>query len=248
MTTINEKWMETCGRTTAAFPESWSFERKSIYSMSTAVKNLQHFNTITFPYPCIRIFEFTRSKLGRLPAYPRLLKLGKERKDACYPLGNDVRKAIQDGFPLWLQTFAEVRDCDILHPGFLMPVVPFTKETLPTTSIPSLSALHGHVSAIFTGAFFHLFNEEQQELIVRTLAGLLSPEPGSLVLGVQGGINVLLFAGELEGIMLWEGIFGKGSVEVEARVRREVGGGSFFDMYPGNKDPYHVLERSVTRL
>ncbi|KAJ3752951.1 hypothetical protein EV360DRAFT_97225 [Lentinula raphanica] len=221
---------------------------------------------LRFPDPCIRIFKFTRLKLGQLPAYPRLLKLGKERKDAilvdlCCCFGNDVRKAIQDGLPLWLQTFAEVRDCDILHPGFLMPVVPFTKETLPTTSIPSLSALHGYVSAVFTGAFFHLFNEEQQELIVRMLAGLLSPEPGSLVLGVQGGIssskgisgttghNYQMFCYSSQSWKeLWEGIFGKGNIEVEAQVRKEVGGDSFFDMYPGNKDPYYVTEWSVTRV
>ncbi|KAJ3712579.1 hypothetical protein C8R42DRAFT_647389 [Lentinula raphanica] len=146
----------------------------------------------TFPYPCIRIFEFTRSKLGRLPAYPRLLKLGKERKDACYPrrLVLLFWQRCSKGHTRWVPTLAtDLRRGDILHPGFLMPVVPFTKETLPTTSIPSLSTLHGHVSAIFTGAFFHLFNEEQQELIVRTLAGLLSPEPVPLVLGVQGGIS-----------------------------------------------------------
>ncbi|KAJ3818126.1 hypothetical protein F5880DRAFT_1601367 [Lentinula raphanica] len=227
---------------------------------------------------------------------------------AAIVVGNDVRKAVQDGFPventlatdlrrgmrlfgsysfvelispasgLWdlghemfrstPQTFpTPFVEGDILNPEFLMPVVPFTKENPPTTSAPFLStvtsvnALHGHVSAIFTGAFFHLFNEEQQELIARKLAGVLSPEPGSLILGVQGGISLSkgiwgptghdyqMFCYSPESWReLWEGIFGKGNVEVEARVRKEVGGDSFFDMYPGNKDPYHVTEWSVTRV
>ncbi|RPD77757.1 hypothetical protein L226DRAFT_600530 [Lentinus tigrinus ALCF2SS1-7] len=56
-------------------------------------------------YPCIRIFEFMRLKMARLPAYPDLLKLGMDRPNAilldlgcCF--GNDVRKAVLDGYPV----------------------------------------------------------------------------------------------------------------------------------------------------
>lgn len=82
---------------------------------------------------------------------------------------------------------------DILDPSFLELVPPFTTGVPPSTPAPALNAvksfnpLRGHVSAVFTGAFFHLFSEEVQECVARKLAGLLSPLPGSMLIGVQGG-------------------------------------------------------------
>ncbi len=45
-----------------------------------------------------------RTKINKLPAYPDLLKLGKERKGAIFLeaaccVGNDLRRAVLDGFP-----------------------------------------------------------------------------------------------------------------------------------------------------
>ncbi|KAE9394246.1 hypothetical protein BT96DRAFT_978630 [Gymnopus androsaceus JB14] len=57
----------------------------------------------------------------------------------------------------------------------------FKKETA------SLLDLRGHVSAVYTGHLFDLVPEKQQEQIARGLAGLLSPEPGYMIIGVQGG-------------------------------------------------------------
>jgi len=37
-----------------------------------------------YPYPCIRGFRFTRLKISRMPAYPRVLELGKTRPDAIF--------------------------------------------------------------------------------------------------------------------------------------------------------------------
>jgi len=37
-----------------------------------------------YPYPCIRGFRFTRLKISRMPAYPRVLELGKNRPDAIF--------------------------------------------------------------------------------------------------------------------------------------------------------------------
>ncbi|TFY77546.1 hypothetical protein EWM64_g6466 [Hericium alpestre] len=57
-----------------------------------------------FPFPCITSFHFAKLKISRLPAYPQLLKLGKEKPGAilldlgcCF--GNDAFKAIADGYP-----------------------------------------------------------------------------------------------------------------------------------------------------
>ncbi|EJF63373.1 hypothetical protein DICSQDRAFT_82948 [Dichomitus squalens LYAD-421 SS1] len=249
-----------------------------------------------YQYPYIRIFEFMRLKMARLPAYPDLLRLGRERPDAvlldmgcCF--GNDVRKAALDGFPaqnivacdlnkdFWSlghemfrstpATFpAHFLEGDILDPAFLSPVAPLPTSSSPAQTRPSLSSLtslnglHGHVSAIFAGAFFHLFSYPQQHHIAQLLAGLLSPLPGSVLFGVQGGTTIQrLWTPGLDGWSmechspeswreLWEGVFAEAGakVEVKARLRKEIGGDDFFGMWPGNTDPYHVLEWSVTRL
>ena len=42
------------------------------------------FRVQVYPYPCIRGFRFTRLKIARMPAYPRVLELGKSRSDAIF--------------------------------------------------------------------------------------------------------------------------------------------------------------------
>ncbi|KAI0322176.1 hypothetical protein OF83DRAFT_1167836 [Amylostereum chailletii] len=56
------------------------------------------------PYPCIRHFAWTSLKISRLFPYKDLLKLGVEREGAIFLemgccFGNDLRKAIADGYP-----------------------------------------------------------------------------------------------------------------------------------------------------
>ncbi|KAJ7685867.1 hypothetical protein B0H17DRAFT_842284, partial [Mycena rosella] len=72
-----------------------------------------------YSYPCIRRFEFARTKISTLPAYQKVLALGRERKGAilldlgcCF--GTDIRKAASDGFPLQNLLASD------LHPEFWM--------------------------------------------------------------------------------------------------------------------------------
>ncbi|KIJ29314.1 hypothetical protein M422DRAFT_188570, partial [Sphaerobolus stellatus SS14] len=58
-----------------------------------------------FPYPCLKRFVFTSYKIGKHPAYKDVLALGNDRPGATYLeigycFGNDVRKAISDGYPV----------------------------------------------------------------------------------------------------------------------------------------------------
>ena len=55
-------------------------------------------------------------------------------------------------------------------------------------SLTSLNPLHGRVFAIHASSFFHMFGEEKQLHVARALAGLLSPEPGSVIFGMQVGL------------------------------------------------------------
>ncbi|KAF5355072.1 hypothetical protein D9756_005754 [Leucocoprinus leucothites] len=248
-----------------------------------------------YPYPCIRIFEFMKLKIARLPDYQKFLDVGKKPGAIVLDLGccfgNDFRKAIRDGIPAEHVIASDLQGAfwhlgkelfkitpesksyrasfiagDVTRSEFLAAVPPFTKDSPPICERPkdlhkvkTLNELQGHVSAIFTGAFFHLFEEETQTEIARKLAGLLSPEPGSMLLSVQGGTKEagiwnptgsirFMFCHSPESWReLWEDIFGKGNVEVRARIRKEEGGLDFYGMFPGNKEQYHVLEWSVER-
>ncbi|EMD35921.1 hypothetical protein CERSUDRAFT_115828 [Gelatoporia subvermispora B] len=216
-----------------------------------------------FPYNCIRRFNFIRLKIARLPAYPHLLELGKERKGAilldigcCF--GNDVRKAVLDGYPVdniiasdiqpefWQLGHEFFRSAQGTFPVPFIPGDAFDQDFLkrsspvydtPETPIPDLQALTtltpllGHVSAIHASAFFHLFSEEEQYKLAQSLAGLLSPKPGSMIFGAHSGREVpglrtefapkepgkYMFCHSPESwAELWDGkIFRKNSVKVE---------------------------------
>ncbi|KAF7342739.1 hypothetical protein MSAN_01989000 [Mycena sanguinolenta] len=128
-------------------------------------------------------------------------------------LGNDVRKIASDGFPSENIIASDLREGfwtvshklypnppkkfagtfipgDALDPEFLglMPILKEVPEgaTPNLPSLKSLNPLHGRVSAIHTGSFFHLFSEEKQLEIARKFAGLLSPRPGSMIFGCHG--------------------------------------------------------------
>ncbi|KZT67618.1 hypothetical protein DAEQUDRAFT_713142 [Daedalea quercina L-15889] len=222
-------------------------------------------------YRCIQNYSFLKLKTSRLPAYGQLLKLGRERKGAIFLdigccFGNDIRKAVVDGFPIqnvigsdlypafWELGHKLFKDTpetfpvpfiagDALSPAFLQPSPPAYSP--PSTPPPdhaslkeagTLTPLLGHVSAIHASSFFHLFNEAQQATLARAVAGLLSPEPGSVIFGSHGGRSKKGLRGEVaQGLWrtepmwchdpeswkaLWDGeVFEKGTVRVEAVLK-----------------------------
>lgn len=152
-------------------------------------------------------------------------------------------------------------------PAHIAPTTPFTEvPSTPTPDLRSLTSLNpllGHVSAIHASAFFHLFEEAEQAQLARSIAGLLSPEPGSLIFGSHGGAVKKGYRDESSyshsggsamwchspesWTDLWDGqIFPKGTVKVDAvlidLVRKDL---------PLNNGQYYVnklLVWSVTRL
>ncbi|KAF9817464.1 hypothetical protein IEO21_03421 [Rhodonia placenta] len=170
-------------------------------------------------YSCIFRFNFIKLKISRLPAYDQLLKLGQERDGAIFMdigccFGNDVRKAVADGFPVQNAIASDLHPefwdlghklfnttpatfpvpfvaGDALSATFLPPTPPLV--ALPTSPAPALASvttlgqLLGHVSSVHASSFFHLFDEAHQAQLARALAGLLSPAPGSLIFGAHGG-------------------------------------------------------------
>lgn len=121
-------------------------------------------------------------------------------------------------------------------------------------SLTSLNPLHGQVSAIHASSFFHLFDFEGQSELAKVLAGLLSPQPGSLIFGSHIALPVKDILPTHNGrhmschspeswIELWDGmVYGKGEVKVNAilkSIERKLG-----------EEPHeeYILIWSVTRL
>jgi hypothetical protein len=67
------------------------------------------------------------------------------------------------------------------------PTGPLEGPTPELCSLTSLNPLHGRVFATHASSIFHFFGEEKQLHLARALAGLLSPEPGSVIFGRHVG-------------------------------------------------------------
>jgi len=146
-------------------------------------------------------------QLGRERPGAILLDLG-----CCF--GNDARKAVDDGFPAsqvvatdLKQEFWELghelfrstsESCpirfvqgDILDPSLVavnLTSPPTSGDVLSAcTAQRSLAPLQRLVSAIHASAFFHLFDETDQERIARACNTLLSHQPGSIIFGSHRG-------------------------------------------------------------
>ena len=107
-----------------------------------------------------------------------------------------------------------------------------SEEPIPDLrSLTSLNPLRGRVFAIHASSFFHLFGQEKQLYVAHALAGLLSPEPGSVIFGLQVGnpgpekgfvahSEHRMFCHSPESwTQLWDGlVFKKGVVNVQAKL------------------------------
>ncbi|KAJ6571154.1 hypothetical protein B0H19DRAFT_1208851 [Mycena capillaripes] len=194
-------------------------------------------------------------KVGREREDAILLDLG-------WCCGTDIRKAVRDGFPIqtliasdisqdfWQighelfrstpETFPAVFVAgDALDPKFLEPFPPLTSPSEVTERAPKLSSLtcltplRGHVSVIHISFVFHLFLEEQQLQLARSLAGLLSPLRGSVILGCQvaqrwkgSGERISSFGHQMfchspeSWQEMWEDVLPNGSVKIDAELSR----------------------------
>lgn len=165
-----------------------------------------------YPYPCIRRFGFVNMRISTYPSYQQLLKLGKERQGAIYAdigccFGNDVRKAVADGYPVQQAIATDLMPefWDLGHKLFKSTSESFPARFIaadifelkdlakqPLASAPDLSKvqsfaeLAGCVSAIHASSLFHLFDEQQQFELAKITAALLSSAPGSMIFGSHG--------------------------------------------------------------
>jgi hypothetical protein len=143
---------------------------------------------------------------------------------------------------------------DIFDPAHLALVEDLTTISSPRPSLHSLTSLNplrGHASF-----FFHLFLEDRQFELVRLLAGLLDSRPGSTIFGSnvgsreKGHIFVVALNGKWDFFChspeswteMWDQVFGKGVVEVNAYLREMEK-----NYYDGEKEMFWLIW-SVVRL
>ncbi|KAI6099303.1 hypothetical protein EDD16DRAFT_1497747 [Pisolithus croceorrhizus] len=138
---------------------------------------------------------------------------------------------------------------DALDPEMLSvaPIVRGSKVGSPPdlSTLTSLNPLRGHCSVIYASCFLHLFTEEQQLHLGRALAGLLSPEPGSLICGIQiskkekgevrttfgNSVHTLFCHSSESWTELWDGtVFQKGEVEVRTSTNEILFMGQVLDI------------------
>ncbi|KAG1862055.1 hypothetical protein DFJ58DRAFT_700601 [Suillus subalutaceus] len=190
-----------------------------------------------------------------LDGFPAARAIGTDLRQELWDLGHELFKSTPETFP------AHFVGGDAFNPEILAVAPPASKETVgvPTpnlSNLTSLNPLRGCVSVIHTTSFFHLFKEDKQLHLARALAGLLSAEPGSIILGahtgaqekgvmnqVYRGVEADMFAHSAESwTAMWDGeVFEKGTVKVDAQLK-EVSAGE------GGDERYPLLYWSVTRL
>ncbi|KAI0755844.1 hypothetical protein C8Q74DRAFT_1210473 [Fomes fomentarius] len=173
-----------------------------------------------------------------------------------WDLGHKLFRSTDESFP------AKFIPGNILDPAHL-DVYPISYTTPDTPAAPTLSSLtslnplRGRVSVIHAGALLHLFTEEEQIRIARAFAGLLSPQPGSMILATQmgapekgirvvgRGVNTTLsqFCQSAESVKeMWDGqVFEKGTVKVHAELIKPA------EDLPGHEGTL-FLSWTVTRL
>ena len=162
------------------------------------------------------------------------------RTSEFWELGHELFRSTATTFPVHFVSG------DIMDPSFLSlaPTLPTSSNAEPRaalalSSVRSLNELHGHVSAIFTGAFFHLFTEEDQLQAARQVASLLSPESGSIIFGQHAALAEKGLRAQQKTIggqgtrrmfchdpdswaEMWNDVFEEGTIKVEAELQRMV--------------------------
>ena len=131
-------------------------------------------------------------------------------------MGTDVRKLVHDGYPasrvlgcdlrqeyidLGYTLYRDQDSCPIrfiasnifdlpLTPPHSIPgVAAASPGQVDLKSITELSQLYGALTHIYTGALFHLFDEETQYGLAVRLALLLKKTPGAVIFGRHQGLE-----------------------------------------------------------
>lgn len=152
-----------------------------------------------FPWPCVGEFWFVTLGLARHPAYPALLTRLRSASPAyrlldlgtC--LGQDLRKLVADGAPpdqlFGTDLFPEYeaighelfRDSDTFKGRFI------AADLFDNSAESALAESAGTWDVVNIVMFLHIWDWDTQVVACKRILGLLSPKPGSMVIGAQTG-------------------------------------------------------------
>ncbi|KAI1798158.1 hypothetical protein LXA43DRAFT_968581 [Ganoderma leucocontextum] len=164
-----------------------------------------------YPYPCVRAFHFANLFMAANPVYPNVVDAGMGGNtlflDLGCHMGTDVRKLVSDGYPasniigcdlrpqyfaFGYELFGDADRCpirffagNIFDLSDIAAPLDIAQETKPPdlASVTNLSQLRGTLTHIYTGALFHLFDEETQYGLALRLVVLLKRFPGAVEAG-----------------------------------------------------------------
>ncbi|KAH8117790.1 hypothetical protein DFH11DRAFT_1570697 [Phellopilus nigrolimitatus] len=160
----------------------------------------------SYPYPCLRNFDYIQLMMSMNRIYPAVLAAARTSPDSLFLdlgccMGTDVRKLVLDGYPATRVAGCDLRrtfidaghalfaDRDTCRIAFFTSDI-FTLDLAdpdPRASAPRLDAvrsldeLRGRLDHVYAGALFHLFGEGTQRAIAVRLARLLRTQ------GIEAG-------------------------------------------------------------
>ncbi|KAI1112054.1 hypothetical protein F5Y14DRAFT_463789 [Nemania sp. NC0429] len=151
------------------------------------------------PYPCIGLFRFLDFSIHLSPDYPTIVRRVQEGAtflDLGCCFGQDVRKLSNDSGVNSPNLIGSDLEPQFLQLGYELFA---DKNTAKMTFSPGnvfaddfLEQYRGKIDIIYLASFLHLFNEDQQRVVMRQVNKLLRPRKGSMVFGrnlgaVKGG-------------------------------------------------------------
>lgn len=163
--------------------------------------------------------------------WPRVQPLINRFHEGFWEQGHSLYKSSPGSFPV---PFVQG---DLLSPEFIHPRTPYynSDEPLPPrpplTDLASLTPLQGHLTFVYASLLFHLFDKAQQAFVAKSLASLLSPQPGSTIFGLHvaqptagtytwSGVGDVYCHSPETWTELWNGeIFRRGTVRVHTKLK-----------------------------
>ncbi|KAI8622876.1 hypothetical protein F5Y19DRAFT_483684 [Xylariaceae sp. FL1651] len=151
------------------------------------------------PYPCIGLFRFLDFSIHLSPDYPTVVKRVQEGAtflDLGCCFGQDLRKLAYDAEANSPNLIGADFEGRFLELGYeLFADKNHSKMTFVSGNVFAedfLEQYRGKIDIIYLASFLHLFNEVQQNAVIRQLNRLLRPQKGSVVFGrhlgaVEGG-------------------------------------------------------------